>query len=57
VVIAGEAGSGKTTILQWLAVQAAQRSFGVELDEWNKLVPFFIQLRNYASARPLPLPS
>jgi predicted NACHT family NTPase len=32
-------------LLQWLAVQAARRSFDGALAPWNEAVPFFIQLR------------
>ena len=55
VLIRGEAGSGKTTMLQWLAVQAARESFEGALDSWNGQVPFFIQLRRWVD-RDLPKP-
>ncbi|MER5643883.1 NACHT domain-containing protein [Streptosporangium sp. NPDC002524] len=45
IVISGAAGSGKTTISQWLAVCAAQHSFPRALQNWNGLVPFVVQLR------------
>jgi hypothetical protein len=57
IVISGEAGSGKTTILQWLAVQCARRDFGPKLDDWNTRVPFFLQLRAYTGDRRLPRPA
>jgi len=53
VVVRGEAGSGKTTLLRWLAIQAARRSFGENLRSWNRCVPFFVPLREYAE-RPFP---
>ncbi len=45
VMIEGLAGSGKSTILQWMAVKAAQRDFPTSMAAWNNLVPFFIRLR------------
>jgi len=48
-LIRGEAGSGKTTLLQWLAVRCAARSHTGELTGWNDYVPFFLQLRRYAT--------
>jgi hypothetical protein len=56
ILIRGEAGSGKTTLLQWLAVRSARYDFEEPLSKWNALVPFFIQLRNYAD-RQLPEPA
>jgi hypothetical protein len=52
----GQAGSGKTTILQWLAVRAARKDFPAPLTSWNNYEPFFIPLRRYVD-RPLPSPS
>jgi hypothetical protein len=51
----GEAGSGKTTVLQWIAVRSALRDFRGPLTPWNEQVPFLIQLRQYAG-RELPAP-
>jgi hypothetical protein len=45
VMIEGLAGSGKSTILQWMALKAAQRDFPASMAAWNGLVPFFIRLR------------
>ena len=45
VMIEGLAGAGKSTILQWMAVKAAQRGFPTSMAAWNGLVPFFIRLR------------
>ncbi|MBK7203092.1 MAG: NACHT domain-containing protein [Anaerolineae bacterium] len=47
LMVVGGAGSGKSTFLQWLAVCAAQQSFPAALSDWNRLVPFFIRLRDY----------
>lgn len=48
VMLVGEAGSGKTTALQWLAVQAAKKGFEGDLTRLNEHLPFFIRLRDYA---------
>jgi hypothetical protein len=53
--IRGEAGLGKTTLLQWLAVRSAQRDFPERLNEWNDTLPFLIPLRRYTD-RELPKP-
>ena len=55
LLITGVAGSGKTTILQWLAVRAASKSFSSGLGHLNGVMPFLIRLRAYAE-RPLPTP-
>jgi hypothetical protein len=51
--VRGEAGSGKTTFLQWLAVRCA--SGDLTADGWADVLPFFVRLRWYAD-RPLPAP-
>ncbi|WP_367128985.1 NACHT domain-containing NTPase [Saccharothrix sp. HUAS TT1] len=53
IFIRGEAGLGKTTLLQWIAVRSAQRDFTEPLTRWNGTVPFFLPLRRYAD-RELP---
>jgi NACHT domain/Leucine Rich repeats (2 copies) len=45
LLIRGDAGSGKTTFLQWIAVKAATRSFDKQLASWNNKLPFYIRLR------------
>lgn len=50
LVISGRAGSGKTTVLQWLAVHAAQRAFTQAAGPLNGRTPFFIRLREYVGA-------
>ena len=47
VLIRGEAGSGKTPLLQWIAVQSASKSFPQPLSAWNGTVPFYIRLRQH----------
>lgn len=57
VMLCGEAGSGKTTLMQWLAVRAAAADFPESLQEWNRLLPFYVRLRDYGNAaKPLPRP-
>ncbi|MGW5849471.1 NACHT domain-containing protein [Streptomyces sp. NPDC055254] len=56
VLLRGPAGSGKSTLVQWLAVNAARRSFGAALDTWNTCVPFVLRLRSFTSAESLPPP-
>ncbi|MFF7476562.1 NACHT domain-containing protein [Streptomyces sp. NPDC008092] len=55
VLLRGEAGSGKTTLMQWLAVTAARGAFSGPLGGWNGLIPVLVKLRRYAG-RELPLP-
>ncbi|MBT2275601.1 NACHT domain-containing protein [Rhodococcus qingshengii] len=55
VIIGGPAGSGKTTLLQWIAVTASRSSFTGDLSQWNGIVPFRIQLRQFTHT-PLPAP-
>ncbi|MEU0789528.1 NACHT domain-containing protein [Amycolatopsis sp. NPDC005961] len=54
ILLRGEAGSGKTTMLQWLAVQCASRQLE-EVDGWAGLEPFLVRLRRFGQA-PLPTP-
>jgi NACHT domain len=55
LVIKGRAGSGKTTVLQWLAVRAARQDFYGRAQILNGLTPFFLRMREYAGVR-LPSP-
>ncbi len=55
MLIRGEAGGGKSTLLRWLAVTAARGVFTGALENWNGSVPLLIKLRNYAG-QPLPRP-
>ncbi|MFG3493406.1 NACHT domain-containing protein [Streptomyces sp. NPDC047928] len=52
----GPAGSGKSTLVQWIALNAARRSFGWELADWNRCVPFVLRLRSFTSSGALPMP-
>lgn len=54
--IRGDPGSGKTTLMHWLAVRSARYDFPDELARWNATVPFLIPLRHYTE-RSLPEPA
>lgn len=56
LLLRGPAGSGKSTLVQWLAVNAARQSFGGELADWNRCVPFVLRLRAFTSDGKLPGP-
>ena len=55
LVIKGRAGSGKTTVLQWLAVRASRQDFYGRAQSLNGITPFFLKLREYAGGT-LPTP-
>jgi hypothetical protein len=54
VVLRGPAGSGKTTLAQWIAVSAAQNDFDDELAFLRGRVPFILPLRSLAQESTLP---
>ncbi|MEW2070263.1 NACHT domain-containing protein [Streptomyces sp. NPDC007346] len=56
LVLRGPAGSGKSTLVQWLALNAARRTFGSELADWNRCVPFVLRLRAFTARESLPSP-
>lgn len=45
VLLRGEAGAGKTTLVWWLAAHAANGTLGEDLAALNGLVPFVVPLR------------
>ncbi|MFD7641755.1 NACHT domain-containing protein [Kitasatospora sp. NPDC059795] len=45
VLVRGQAGSGKTTLVQWLAVGAMNGTLGEDLAAFNHRVPLVLQLR------------
>ncbi|GLW57966.1 NACHT domain-containing protein [Kitasatospora phosalacinea] len=45
VLVRGEAGSGKTTLVQWLATRTMSGTLDGELSEFNHRVPLVLQLR------------
>ncbi|HEY8978633.1 MAG TPA: NACHT domain-containing protein [Streptomyces sp.] len=57
LLLRGPAGSGKSTLVQWVALNAARRSFGGELEGWNRCVPFVLRLRSFHSPEALPMPA
>ncbi|WP_327250104.1 NACHT domain-containing protein [Streptomyces sp. NBC_01320] len=56
LVLRGPAGSGKSTLVQWLALNAARQSFGPELADFNRCVPFVLRLRSFNTPEGLPMP-
>lgn len=56
LLLRGPAGSGKSTLVQWLALNAARQSFGDELAGWNRCVPFVLRLRAFTALDVLPAP-
>ncbi|MFF9572159.1 NACHT domain-containing protein [Streptomyces sp. NPDC014685] len=56
LLLRGPAGSGKSTLVQWLAVNAARRTFGTGLADWNRCVPFVLRLRAFTAHGALPTP-
>ncbi|MFE7183496.1 NACHT domain-containing protein [Streptomyces erythrochromogenes] len=52
VLLRGPAGSGKSTLMQWLALNAARQAEG----PWAMCVPFVLRLRAFTTAEALPLP-
>ncbi|MEU5325529.1 NACHT domain-containing protein [Streptomyces parvus] len=57
LLLRGPAGSGKSTLVQWLALNAARQSFGSELVDWNRCVPFVLRLRAFTALDALPAPA
>jgi Leucine-rich repeat (LRR) protein len=50
IFLRGEAGSGKTTLMKWIAVRSALRDLPAELESWNESVPFLVPLRRYVDS-------
>ncbi|MEJ3742845.1 NACHT domain-containing protein [Actinomycetes bacterium KLBMP 9797] len=53
-LIRGEAGTGKSTLLRWLAVTAAENGFAGALAGWNGRIPFLVKLRSWPDRLPAP---
>ncbi|WP_447002512.1 NACHT domain-containing protein [Saccharothrix isguenensis] len=47
ILVRGEAGSGKSTLVDWLAVTAARGHFVNDLTSWNGSLPLPVRLRRY----------
>ncbi|MCF2529363.1 NACHT domain-containing protein [Yinghuangia soli] len=56
ILLRGEAGSGKTTLMQRLALWAAQDTFPPDLRDWAGTVPFFLPLRHFSFTGAPPRP-
>lgn len=54
ILLQGAAGSGKTTLMHWLAVRAAQGDLPSELDHLRGRVPFVVPLRALDGSQELP---
>ena len=48
IIIQAEAGFGKSTLIQWLAVLSCKRNFTKEKLSLKNRIPFIINLRNYS---------
>nr|WP_237555414.1 NACHT domain-containing protein [Streptomyces sp. SID4948] len=57
VLLRGVAGSGKTTLIQWLAVSTARRDLREPLHHLRDLVPFVLPLRTISRREQLPAPA
>ena len=55
ILIRGEAGSGKTTLMHWLGIRASRRDFEGPLETWNTCLPFFVSLRDFSDGQ-FPIP-
>ncbi|WDE07430.1 SIR2 family protein [Thalassomonas viridans] len=54
LVIIGDAGQGKTTLLQWLTVQCGRQDFTGDKAPWNEKIPVIIKLREVLNQKKLP---
>ncbi|WP_225097474.1 NACHT domain-containing NTPase [Streptomyces sp. CoH27] len=57
VLLRGVAGSGKTTLVQWLAVSAAKQELGEHLGHLQGRIPIVLPLRTLIRYGELPLPA
>ena len=56
ILLIGEAGCGKTTLLRWLAVGSARGSLPSALADWNDSIPYHLPLRQFADEGQFPAP-
>ncbi|MFD3622331.1 NACHT domain-containing protein [Streptomyces sp. NPDC058676] len=54
ILLQGAAGSGKTTLMHWLAVRAAQGDLPSELDQLQGRVPILVPLRKLDKSKGVP---
>ena len=45
IVVRGSAGSGKTTVAQWLGITTASSGFRGYMKPWNRRLPFIVKFR------------
>ncbi len=45
LIVLGDAGQGKTTLMQWLTVMCGRQRLPESLKSWNQKIPFLIRLR------------
>ena len=57
VLLRGAAGSGKTTVVQWLALAAARQELGPRAEHLRGLVPYVLPLRALVRRERLPAPA
>jgi len=57
LLLEGPAGSGKTTLIQNLAVHAMRGELPQELTHWKGRVPFFLKLRSFVKGGRIDLPT
>ncbi|MEW2400477.1 NACHT domain-containing protein [Streptomyces sp. NPDC046862] len=57
VLLRGQAGSGKSTLVQWLAITAARDEFSYRLGHLDDCVPFVLPLRTLIRRGELPGPA
>jgi hypothetical protein len=57
LLVRGEAGLGKTTLMQWLAVQAVKGTLKGSIARWNAVTPFYLRMRDWGDiGEPFPAP-
>lgn len=57
LAITGSPGSGKSTLIQFIALSAAQGRLGKDLEIAKNLVPFVFKVRSFTDFDKLPLPN
>ncbi|BDI07840.1 NACHT domain-containing protein [Sphaerotilus microaerophilus] len=57
MLVRGDAGGGKTTFMQWLAVRSARNDLPSNMRSWVGLIPVFAKLRDYSTIIEPPHPT